>query len=327
MRVIETVGLRKTFQPKGPGAKKKGAAVEPIVAVDGINLHVEGGEIFGLLGPNGAGKSTTIKMLSTLLAPSGGQATVAGFSLATQRGEIRRVIGVVSQSGGLDSEETPMRELVHQGVLFGLDRQAATKRVTELLDHFELGAAANRQIKTLSGGQRRRVDIALGLVHSPKLLFLDEPTTGLDPQSRANLWDEVRRLRSEGTTVLITTHYLDEADALCDRLAIVDHGRIVAEGTADVLKAGVGGDVITLHLPDPSAADGVIRSSGLATHIERFGDDALRLTVGRGDSTVGPLLRLLDDAGIETTSLSTARPTLDDVFLRHTGRSLRDTPA
>lgn len=325
--MIETVALRKIFQPKGPGAKKKGAAVEPIVAVDGINLHVEGGEIFGLLGPNGAGKSTTIKMLSTLLAPSGGQATVAGFSLATQRSEIRRVIGVVSQSGGLDSEETPMRELVHQGVLFGLDRHAATKRATELLDRFELGAAATRQIKTLSGGQRRRVDIALGLVHSPKLLFLDEPTTGLDPQSRANLWDEVRRLRSEGTTVLITTHYLDEADALCDRLAIVDHGRIVAEGTADVLKAEVGGDVITLHLPDPSAADAVIRSSGLATHIERFGDDALRLTVGRGDSTVGPLLRLLDDAGIETTSLSTARPTLDDVFLRHTGRSLRDTAA
>ena len=325
--MIETVGLRKTFQPKGPGAKKKGAVAEPTVAVDGINLHVDGGEIFGLLGPNGAGKSTTIKMLSTLLAPSGGQATVAGFSLATQRSEIRRVIGVVSQSGGLDSEETPMRELVHQGVLFGLDRQAATKRVIELLDRFELGAAATRQIKTLSGGQRRRVDIALGLVHSPKLLFLDEPTTGLDPQSRANLWDEVRRLRSEGTTVLITTHYLDEADALCDRLAIVDHGKIVAEGTADALKAGVGGDVITLHLPDPAAADGVIRSSGLATHIEPFGDDALRLTVGRGDSTVGPLLRLLDEAGIETTSLSTARPTLDDVFLRHTGRSLRDVAA
>ena len=171
--MIETIGLRKTFQPKGPGVKKKGAAAEQIVAVDGINLHVDAGEIFGLLGPNGAGKSTTIKMLSTLLAPSGGQATVAGFSLETQRSEIRRVIGVVSQSGGLDSEETPMRELVHQGVLFGLDRHAAAKRVTELLDRFELGAAATRQIKTLSGGQRRRFDIALGLVHSPKLLFLD----------------------------------------------------------------------------------------------------------------------------------------------------------
>ncbi len=171
--VIETVCLRKTFQPKGPGPRKKGAVVEPIVAVDGINLHIEGGEIFGLLGPNGAGKSTTIQMRSTLLAPSGGQATVAGFSLATQRSEIRRVIGVVSQSDGLDSEETPMRELVHQGELFGLDRQAATKRATELLDRFELSAAATRQIKTLSGGQRRRVDIALGRVHSPKLLFLE----------------------------------------------------------------------------------------------------------------------------------------------------------
>ncbi len=324
--MIETVGLRKTFQPREQGGRgaKKGEALEPIIAVDGIDLRVNAGEIFGLLGPNGAGKSTTIKMLATLLAPSGGQATVAGFSLATQRSEIRRVIGVVSQVGGLDSEETPMRELVHQGMLFGLDRVAAERRVLELLDRFELGTAANRQIKTLSGGQRRRIDIALGLVHRPQLLFLDEPTTGLDPQSRANLWEEVRRLRAEGTTVLITTHYLDEADALCDRLAIVDHGRIVAEGTADALKAGVGGDVITLHLPDPSAADGVIRSSGLASDIERFGDDALRLTVARGDSTVGPLLRLLDEAGIETTSLSTARPTLDDVFLRHTGRSLRD---
>jgi ABC-2 type transport system ATP-binding protein len=319
--MIETVALRKTYQPRGPKGKGPG---EPVVAVDGIDLVVSAGEIFGLLGPNGAGKSTTIKMLSTLVAPTGGQAVVAGFSLATQRHEIRRVIGVVSQIGGLDSEETARRELTHQAMLFGADRSEAESRVEELLARFEMTGAADRPVKTLSGGQKRRIDIALGLVHRPQLLFLDEPTTGLDPQSRANLWDEVRRLRNEGTTVLITTHYLDEADALCDRLAIVDHGKIVAEGTADVLKAGIGGDVVTLRLADPMRAANLVGTAGLASSIEPFGLDGLRLTVPRSDTAIGPLLRLLDDAGLSTTSLSTSRPTLDDVFLRHTGRSLRD---
>jgi ABC-2 type transport system ATP-binding protein len=326
--MIETLGLSKTYRVPGKGRK---AAAADVVAVAGIDLHVAAGQIFGLLGPNGAGKSTTIKMLATLVEPSGGSATVAGFDLMRDPNEIRRRIGLVSQNGGMDSEETARRELIYQGMIFGADRKTAEGRAQELLERFELTSAADRKIKTLSGGQRRRVDIASGLVHKPALLFLDEPTTGLDPQSRANLWDEIRTLRNEGSTVVITTHYLDEADALCDRLAIVDHGKIVAEGTADQLKAGVGGDVVTIRVPMIDLAEKTLNSTmlstGMASAMERFGDDTLRLTVPRSDTAVGPILKSLDDAGVEMAGLTTARPSLDDVFLRHTGRSLRDAAA
>jgi ABC-2 type transport system ATP-binding protein len=326
--MIETSGLRKTYQVAGKGRK---SVSTDVIAVDGIDLVVAAGQIFGLLGPNGAGKSTTIKMLATLVEPSGGTARVAGFDLMTEPNEIRRRIGLVSQNGGMDSEETARRELVYQGMIFGADRSTAQARAVELLDRFELTAAADRKIKTLSGGQRRRVDIASGLVHKPALLFLDEPTTGLDPQSRANLWDEIRALRNEGSTIVITTHYLDEADALCDRLAIVDHGKIVAEGTADELKAGVGGDVVTIRVPMIDLAEKVLQETivvpGMASAMERFGYDTLRLTVPRSDTAVGPILKSLDEAGLEMAGLSTARPSLDDVFLRHTGRSLRDSAA
>jgi ABC-2 type transport system ATP-binding protein len=322
--VIRTEQLRKTFVVK---ARERGSGPAEVVAVDGVDLDVAKGEIFGLLGPNGAGKSTTIKMLSTLIAPTSGRADVVGLDLAKQSAQIRRRIGVVSQTGGIDSEESPRRELEFQAKVFGATASDAAKRALELLERFNLGAAADRKIVTLSGGQRRRIDIACGLVHRPELLFLDEPTTGLDPQSRANLWDEIIALRNEGATIVLTTHYLDEADALCDRLAIVDHGKVVAEGTADALKAGIGGDLVTVALARPytlDAAEAALRQAGITVEIARQGTDALRLTVQKGEAAVGPVLRVLDEAGVETAGLSTARPSLDDVFLRHTGRSLRE---
>src|SRR5436853_1135914 len=236
--VIETRGLRRVF-------KSRQRQVEAVVGVD---LRVQRGEIFGFLGPNGAGKTTTLRMLATLLPPSGGTARVAGGGLATRPAQIRGRIGYVGQAGGADREITGRTELVFQGRLYGMSTQAAGKRAAELIDMLELEGAADRKVGTYSGGQKRRLDIGLGLVHDPQLLFLDEPTTGLDPQSRARVWDEVRRMHDRGTTIFVTTHYLDEADALCDRVAIIDYGKIVAEGTPEELKRAVAGDVVTLSV-------------------------------------------------------------------------------
>lgn len=224
---IETRGLRRTFKSRSG----------PVEAVAGVDLRVETGEIFGFLGPNGAGKTTTLRMLATLLPPSGGDATVAGCDLRRQPSEVRRRIGYVGQSGGTDPSVTGRGELVLQGRLYGLSKAESQRRAAELLVTLEIEDCADRTTKTYSGGQRRRLDIGLGIVHRPQALFLDEPTSGLDPQSRARMWDEVRRRRDEGATIFLTTHYLEEANALCDRLAIIDHGRIVAEGTPDQLKA------------------------------------------------------------------------------------------
>src|SRR5437867_12830238 len=224
--VIETRGLRRVF-------KSRQRQVEAVVGVD---LNVSRGEIFGFLGPNGAGKTTTLRMLATLLPPSGGTARVAGCDLANQPGLIRERIGYVGQAGGADREITGRTELVFQGRLYGMSVAAAQKRAAELIEMLELEGAADRKTGTYSGGQKRRLDIGLGLVHDPELLFLDEPTTGLDPQSRARVWDEVRRMHEGGTTVILSTHYLDEADALCHRVAITDYGKIVAEGPPGELK-------------------------------------------------------------------------------------------
>src|SRR6187200_2172874 len=233
--VIETRGLRRTFGKKGE-----------VEAVAGVDLHVEAGSIYGFLGPNGAGKTTTLRILATLLPPTSGVARVMGVDVATEPEEVRRRIGYVAQSGGSDPRMSGRGELVMQGRLFGLSTADSRERAGQLLDAVDLAEAGDRAIDTYSGGMRRRLDVALGMVHRPGLLFLDEPTTGLDPQARARMWDEVRRLRERGTSVFITTHYLDEADALCDRLAIIDHGRIVAEGTSDELKRAVAGDVVTI---------------------------------------------------------------------------------
>ena len=312
--MIETHGLRRTF-------KSRKSVVE---AVAGVDLKVEKGEIFGFLGPNGAGKTTTLRMLSTLLPPSGGEATVAGADLLKEPGKVRERIGYVSQAGSSYPDVSGRTELVLQGRLYGMNRRDAEARAAELLGSLELEDCGDRQTKTYSGGQKRRLDIGIGLMHKPSLLFLDEPTTGLDPQSRAHMWDEVRQLRASGTTVFLTTHYLEEADALCDRLAIIDHGRIVAEGTPDALKRQVAGDVITLGVDGAhDQALLILRGQGFVREAS-LEDGALRLYVDHGEVAMPAILRLLDGAGIELASLSLARPSLDDVFLRQTGRSLRE---
>jgi len=298
-----------------------------VEAVKGVDLHVEKGEIFGFLGPNGAGKTTTLRMLSTLLPPTGGEATVAGADLLKEPNKVRERIGYVSQAGSSFPDVTGRTELVLQGRLYGMGSREAADRATELLATLELTDCGDRATKTYSGGQKRRLDIGIGLMHKPSLLFLDEPTTGLDPQSRARMWDEVKRLSQGGTTVFLTTHYLEEADALCDRLAIIDHGSIVAEGTPDALKRQVAGDVITLGVGGSTeVALDLLRGQDFVREAN-VEDGALRLYVDRGDAAMPAILRLLDGAGIELTTLSLARPSLDDVFLRQTGRSLREAAA
>jgi ABC-2 type transport system ATP-binding protein len=315
--VIETRGLRRIF-------KTRSRTVEAVVGVD---LKVTQGEIFGFLGPNGAGKTTTLRMLATLLAPSGGTARIAGCDLSTQPGLIRERIGYVGQAGGADREITGRTELVFQGRLYGMTTEAAKKRAAELIDMLELEGAADRKVGTYSGGQKRRLDIGLGLVHGPQLLFLDEPTTGLDPQSRARVWQEVQRMHEQGTTVFLTTHYLDEADALCDRVAIIDYGKIVAEGTPEELKRAIAGDVVTFSVAgDQQRAMDVIKDQDFVREA-RLEEGSVHLYVDRGEVAMPAILRLLDGAGLQLTTVELHRPSLDDVFLRQTGRSLRETAA
>lgn len=315
--VIETKGLRRVF-------KTRKRAVE---AVAGVDLTVQKGEIFGFLGPNGAGKTTTLRMLATLLPPSGGTATVAGCNLSTQPDKIRERIGYVGQAGGADPEITGRRELVFQGRLYGLSLEAANKRAAELITMLELEVCADRAGKTYSGGQKRRLDIGLGLVHNPQLLFLDEPTTGLDPQSRARVWDEVQRMHDRGTTVFLTTHYLDEADALCDRIAIIDYGKIVAEGTPEELKRAIAGDVVTLNVTgDQQRALDLLKDQPFVREA-KLDEGSVLLYVDRGEVAMPAILRLLDGAGVTLVTVGLHRPSLDDVFLRQTGRSLRETAA
>jgi ABC-2 type transport system ATP-binding protein len=312
--IISTRGLRRTF-------RSRRTSVE---AVAGVDLVVVAGQIFGFLGPNGAGKTTTLRMLSTLLPPSGGEATVAGCDLRREPARVRERIGYVSQEGSSFAEVSGRQELVIQGRLYGMSRHEAEKRAADLLLALELNDAADRQTKTYSGGQKRRLDIGIGLMHRPELLFLDEPTTGLDPQSRARMWDEVRRLRDTGTTVFLTTHYLEEADALCDQLAIIDHGRIVAEGTPDELKRQVAGDVVVVGVEEGGDRAGdLLRGQSFVRELSAS-DGTVRLYVDRGETAMPQIIRLLDSAGLALETLSLHRPSLDDVFLRQTGRSLRD---
>ncbi|MGW2556968.1 ATP-binding cassette domain-containing protein [Streptomyces sp. NPDC001635] len=313
--MITVRGLARRFTVRG----------QSVEAVKGIDFDVAPGEVVGFLGPNGAGKTTTLRMLTTLLRPTGGTGTVAGCDLLTDPQGVRCRIGCVHQGGATWPESRVAEEIELQARLYGLSRSEARQRGALLAERLDLAGLDQRPVKTLSGGQRRRLDIAIGLVHEPTLVFLDEPTTGLDPQSRANLWDHVRRLRSEqGTTVFLTTHYLDEADALCDRILVTDHGTIVAEGTPDALKARVAGDAITIEVPDQvsEAADVAGRLTG-ATEVSVDGD-TVRFRVPRGDAALPELLRTLDGRGITMASVKVNRPTLDDVFLSLTGRSLRD---
>ena len=309
-RAVEAEGLERVF---------KGG----IRAVDGVDLAVERGEVFGFLGPNGAGKSTTVRMLATLLRPTGGRASVAGHDLVREASAVRRSIGVALQDAAIDPYMTG-RELLHlQAVLHGFHRARGRARAVELLARVDLEAAADRRVGTYSGGMRRRLDLALALVHEPEVLFLDEPTTGLDPISRVTLWNEVRRLNSEaGTTVFLTTQYLEEADQLAGRVGIIDGGRIVAEGTPAELKAQVGDPTLNIAL---SRSDDLGRA---AQALGGFGEmvpgrpGALALRLPGGASALPAIVRALDEAGVVATGLDLALPTLDDVFVAKTGRRL-----
>ncbi len=316
MDVIKASGLARTF-------KARGRTVE---AVRGVDLSVEAGELVGFLGPNGAGKTTTLRMLTTLLDPTAGEATVAGCDLRKDPIGVRRRIGYVAQGGGTTPELKVIEEMVLQAQFYGLSKSDAVRRSAELMARLDIADLDDRLIKTLSGGQRRRLDVALGLVHDPRLVFLDEPSTGLDPQSRANLWEHIRALRDDhDTTVFLTTHYLDEADALCDRILVIDHGKIVAEGTPSELKAQVSGDGVEVGVPaEQVSAAAEIAEKVPGAHEVSTVDSAVRFRVPRGDTAMPELLRALDSAGIPMTSMQVHRPTLDDVFLTLTGRSLRD---
>jgi ABC-2 type transport system ATP-binding protein len=321
MPIIEARGLARTFT-----SRKR-----TVHAVRGVDLTVEAGEIVGFLGPNGAGKTTTLRMLTTLLEPTAGSATVAGADLRRNPLEVRRRIGYVPQAigqtmGGTDPECLVDEELLDQAALYRIGKADAAARAAALTAQLDLGGLDKRPVKTLSGGQRRRLEIALGLVHEPPLVFLDEPTTGLDPQSRSNLWEHIRGLRADlGTTVFLTTHYLDEADALCDRVFIIDNGVTVASGTPDELKRQISGDVVTLAVNGAhDKARELLARQPIVSEVAVAGDGGLRLNVFNGAEALPALLRVLDDAGITLASINLSRPTLDDVFLTMTGRSLRD---
>jgi ABC-2 type transport system ATP-binding protein len=293
-------------------------------AVDGIDLHVASGEIYGFLGPNGAGKSTTVKVLTTLLPPSGGSATVAGWDVSEDGAQVRRAIGVALQDVALDPMLTGREHMRLQGGLQGIPRAERTKRGDALLERVGLIDAADRKSSTYSGGMKRRLDLALALLHSPRILFLDEPTTGLDVQSRTAMWDEVARLaKEEGTTVFLTTQYLEEADVLADRVGIIDSGKLVAEGTPAVLKAQVSKPTVEVTPRDPERcgdARAVLARFGEAVAERVAGSIAVRLESGA--EQLADIVRALDAADVAVAHLAMHEPTLDDVFLAKTGRSL-----
>lgn len=313
--MIDARGLARTFRTR----------TGVVEAVRGVDFQIAEGEIVGFLGPNGAGKTTTQRMLATLLLPTAGTATVGGCDLLKDPVGVRKLLGYVSQAGGTNPLAAVDEELVVQAELCGLKRGEAQQRAVALRESLDLKDLGGRLIKTLSGGQKRRVDIALGLMNKPKLLFLDEPSTGLDPHSRANLWEHIRRVRErEKTTVLLTTHYLDEADALCDRILIIDGGKIVAEGTPEELKRRLSGDLVTVEVGDAAPAAAALLQEQAEVREVKTAGKAVRFVVDRGDQQAIPMMRLLEANNIVATSLHISRPSLDDVFLTLTGRSLRD---
>ncbi|MBA2599040.1 MAG: ATP-binding cassette domain-containing protein [Chloroflexia bacterium] len=297
------------------------------VAVDGVDLAVQRGEIYGFLGPNGAGKSTTSRMLCTLTSLSGGRATVAGFDIARQPGQVRLRIGAALQSAALDDQQTGTELLRQQGRYYGLTRAEIDRRIDDLRGLVDIGVALDERIKTYSGGMKRRVDLAAALIHNPEVLFLDEPTTGLDPASRAKVWDEVQRLNTElGMTIFLTTQYLEEADALAGRVGIIDRGKIIAEGTPAELKRSIGADVITVRVNDVARAEPVIAAIPGIDGVEVRGDELLAATAD-GPANVSPIAVALAGAGVRVRALTLREPTLDDVFLTLTGQHLEGEAA
>jgi ABC-2 type transport system ATP-binding protein len=320
MHMICTQGLTRQFRVKK----------EIVEAVRGVDIEVQAGEMVAFLGPNGAGKSTTLRMLTTLLPPTSGTATVAGCDVRADPAGVRRRIGYIGQGYGAGHAQRVRDELVSQGRCYGLSRADSRQRADELLASLDLESLSMRGAGTLSGGQRRRLDIALGLVHRPELLFLDEPSTGLDPHNRANLWEHILRLRKEyGTTIFLTTHYLDEADSMTERVLIVDHGRVIADDTPEKLKADLAGDRILLTTSDEA---GATRAAAVAeqipsSHMVTINATKLAMHVTHGTAVLPELLRALDAAGVHVLTAEVKRPTLDDVFLALTGRSLREADA
>jgi ABC-2 type transport system ATP-binding protein len=310
---IEAAELRKTYPPD-------------VTALNGVSVAVEAGTIFGLLGPNGAGKSTMVRVLCTLSRPDGGSARVAGIDVLADPVRVRHAIGVVGQKHGLDPEATGRENLVLQGEFYGITGRELKQRVARSLERFGLTDAAGRAAKTYSGGMQRRLDIAMGLLHRPEVLFLDEPTTGLDPEARAEMWREIERLAvEERMTILLTTHYLEEADRLASRLAIIDRGRVVVEGTPDELKSELHGDTIHVELADPGdggARAALERIAGLAE--VQLDGRTLRARADDGGAAIPAVLAALDAQGASAMAVTLARPSLDDVYLRHAGRTFHE---
>jgi len=295
---------------------------DEVLAVQGVDLAVEEGEIYGFLGPNGAGKTTTVRMLTTLLLPTGGRATVAGHDVVKQARAVRATIGVALQEAALDPLMTG-RELIRlQATLQGLPSAAGKQRADDLLERVDLVGAADRRVGTYSGGMKRRLDLAAALVHEPRVLFLDEPTTGLDPVSRKTIWQEVRVLNDEGTTVFLTTQYLEEADQLADNVAIIDSGKIVAEGTPDSLKTEIGNPHVQLQLAAGSIAEAEEVCARLGKLLPPLDGRTVLVEVENGAADIPRVVRALDEAGIAVESLELVRPTLDDVFVAKTGHHL-----
>ena len=299
-----------------------------LTAVDNVSLTVEKGELFGLLGPNGAGKTTIINMLSTMLKPTSGSATVWGADISSEPTRVRRSIGVVFQGNTLDDRLTGRENLDLHGRLYGLSKSLRSERIAEVLELVELSERADEIVKTYSGGMMRRLEIARGLMHRPEVLFLDEPTLGLDPQTRNHIWDYIEKLnREENITMVLTTHYMEEADSLCKRIAIIDHGKIAALGTPEDLKAQLGGDIITLTAATVDAATGLLevcKKLELATDISLSGS-TIRITATSGERAIPQFLNAASKEDISIESVNLRKPTLDDVFLYHTGHAIRQS--
>ena len=310
MDVIEVEGLRKRF--------------EDVVAVDGVSFRVRKGEVFGLLGPNGAGKTTTIRMLSTLLRPDSGTARVCGFDILKERQEVRKRIGIVFQEPALDGKLTGRENLVFHGMMYGLSKKEAEERAEALLELVELSDRADSLVETYSGGMKRRLEIARGLVHKPEVLFLDEPTLGLDAQTRRRVWDYIRLLNKKaGITIILTTHYMEEADYLCERVAIIDLGRIIALDKPKKLKDGIGKDIIMLESPQAGRLAGILRKRQWVKGIKSL-NGQVELSVESGERKIPMIFELAGKAGIRIRSVSLRKPTLEDVFIFYTGRRIRE---
>ena len=326
--MIEASSLRKSYRAK------RGRKATTVDAVRGVDFSVQRGEIFGFLGPNGAGKTTTLRMLATLIRPDGGDATIAGMDLRRAPADVRKRIGFVAQASGTYDQSTARRDLVHQARMYGVSKSTAKDLAEAAITAFQLEGFADRTIGTYSGGQRRRLDVALGVIHSPQVIFLDEPTAGLDPPSRARMWQEVRRLREQGMTIFLTTHYLDEADAPCDRISIIDTGLIVAEGTPSDLKREISGDVVVVDLaaadtagaPEPATMEEAAKllTEQPYVHSCEAIDHTLRLYVDSAATAIPQIMRALNSKAIEPGAIEYRRPSLDDVFLAKTGRTLAD---